>query len=171
MIDHSENALRAVIKSLRDVVAPAVDPGDPMAQEQLALSLGTLEFLHSRLDRSDARARFELRARLHLARGLHVVLPSGSVQMAEAMEQAEGLLGNVDAQVAELRAASARLGAVVAQVMASEVDAEVRTAMETAVLDGSEALVEFERSWYRPLGFDPHPESIRSLDDILGARG
>ncbi|NDK91451.1 hypothetical protein GYA93_17985 [Gordonia desulfuricans] len=50
MIDHSENALRAVIKSLRDVVAPAVDPGDPMAQEQLALSLGTLEFLHSRLD-------------------------------------------------------------------------------------------------------------------------
>ncbi|NDK91450.1 hypothetical protein GYA93_17980 [Gordonia desulfuricans] len=87
------------------------------------------------------------------------------------MEQAEGLLGNVDAQVAELRAASARLGAVVAQVMASEVDAEVRTAMETAVLDGSETLVEFERSWYRPLGFDPHPESIRSLDDILGARG
>ena len=44
MPDHTDNNLRAAIKSLTDVVTPAVDPGDPMAREQLALVVAFLEF-------------------------------------------------------------------------------------------------------------------------------
>lgn len=47
MMDHSENTLRAAIKSLRDTVAPAVDPLDPQAVEQLRLTIDFLEFLRT----------------------------------------------------------------------------------------------------------------------------
>ena len=37
MMDHGDNTLRAAIKSLSETVAPAVDPDDPQAREQLRL--------------------------------------------------------------------------------------------------------------------------------------
>jgi len=44
MIDHSENTLGAAIKALRFTVAPAVDPGDAQAVEQLRLTIDFLDF-------------------------------------------------------------------------------------------------------------------------------
>lgn len=57
MMDHCENTLRAAIKSLRDTVAPAVDPDDSQATEQLRLTIDFLEFLRTRIYDVHARHR------------------------------------------------------------------------------------------------------------------
>ena len=37
MADVTDNGLRAAVKALTDVVAPSIDPTDPLAKEQLRL--------------------------------------------------------------------------------------------------------------------------------------
>src|SRR3954452_4273924 len=52
-----DNALGAAIRALEEVVAPAIDPADPLAAEQLVLVIDSLRFLRERLDHLHDRAR------------------------------------------------------------------------------------------------------------------
>ena len=50
-MDHTANTLRAISKALTDVIAPAVDPKDPLANEQLRL---VIDYVGCLLYTSDA---------------------------------------------------------------------------------------------------------------------
>ena len=56
MSDVTDNGLRAAVKALTDVVAPSIDPSDPLAKEQLRLVVDYLQFVRSRLDFQIGRA-------------------------------------------------------------------------------------------------------------------
>jgi hypothetical protein len=49
MIISLDLQLRVVIKALREVVAPALDPANELAKEQLGLSIATLAVVQARL--------------------------------------------------------------------------------------------------------------------------
>ncbi len=175
MRDHSETTLGAAIKSLRDAVAPAVDPSDPQAVEQLRLTVDFLEFLQLRLYDLHPRHRFELGHQLATGRALlddaGQVSTDAQERLATAVTDAEAAYGSPDTSTRELRAASESLWAAVRGVIreAATTPPELRERISAAVRTGMAPLVAMETSWYLPFGFDPAPGSAPDLAALLAS--
>ena len=173
MADHSENNLRAAIKSLTDVVMPAVDPDDPMAREQLALVVAFLEFTRSRIYDIHARQRVELDHEIALARavGEHAgaVSPAAADRLAAAVDAATRTLGDPHSGTRELRDAARSLGATVRGVIreARGADPAVQERIESCVCERSGPLLALHSAWYAPLGFDPEAGAAAPLAELL----
>src|SRR4029450_540656 len=60
MADVTTNALRGLVKTLNDVVVPAIPADDPLALQELKMVLRYLSFARERVDHLYARARYEL---------------------------------------------------------------------------------------------------------------
>ncbi|WP_067899535.1 hypothetical protein [Nocardia vaccinii] len=169
MADHSENSLRAVIKSLRDIVGPAVDPADPLATEQLTLSIAYLEFLRERLAHMHSRAMFELEHHRRIAGSVLDIV--GDTEIAAALRGSaragEQAVRDAGGDTAALREATAAIAAALRTVLRADVEPELRSEVERAVMAAIPERVDFERSWYLPMGFDPAPHSARPLEEIM----
>lgn len=175
MKDHSENTLRAAIKALRDTVAPAVDPTDPQAAEQLRLTIDFLEFLRTRIYDVHARHRYELEHQLAVARSLleeaAKVSERACQELVDRVSEAAAALGDAATHTRDLQHASDELwGGVRALVReAGTAPREVQQAISAKILSGMDPLVELESSWYLPFGFEPAPERVSPLSDLLVA--
>ncbi|MBA8961870.1 hypothetical protein ACVH9Z_02275 [Rhodococcus opacus] len=173
MMDHSENTLRAAIKSLRDTVAPAVDPGDPQAVEQLRLTIDFLEFLRTRVYDIHARQRYELGRQMDIAQALlddaALLSPEVGDRLTHALADARSVFGDAEAHTQDLRASSQQLWAVVRGIVrtARQAPEEVRERISTKVIGGIEPLIEMESAWFLPFGFEPDPGSVPQLTDLL----
>ena len=173
MLDHTENNLQAAIKSLTDVVMPAVDPDDPMAREQLALVVAFLEFTRSRVYDIHARQRDELAHEIALARAVAEqaggVSPAAVDRLAAAGDAAARALGDAHSATRELRDAAQVLGATVRGVIreARDADPAVQERIESCVCECSGPLLELHSAWYAPLGFDPEAGAAAPLPELL----
>lgn len=171
-MDHTDVGLRAVVKALTDVVAPAVNPADPLASEQLRLAVDYIEFVRSRLDFFYDRERFDLQHHLAMARSLHEIAGPLSLEGAPALQDAidagARAIGEAGTSIRALKAATAGLAAAMAPIIrgAADLDEPARRKIERCVLEATEARIAFERSWYLPLGFDPAPNEVQSLQDL-----
>lgn len=169
MADVTENGLRAAVKALTDVVAPSIDPKDPLAREQLRLVVDYLEFVRARLDHLYDRDRFELDQQLALAEALQgLAAPCSAVtarRLKAAAEAGRRALSAVGTGTVTLKATSAAIGAAIRELIreAATFDEKTRTAIERRSLDASDEIVRFERAWYLPLGFDPMPGAVPPL--------
>ncbi|KQZ75654.1 MULTISPECIES: hypothetical protein [unclassified Nocardioides] len=172
MKDHSENTLRAAIKSLRDTVTPAVDPSDPQAAEQLRLTIDFLEFLRTRLYDVHARHRYELEHQMVVARSLlkdaHQVSDRVGDAMIRALSTAAAAHADAATHTRDLQAASDSLWGSVRTLVreAAAAPEAVQERISTSILSGMEPLVELESAWYLPFGFEPDPESVTPLADL-----
>lgn len=170
-MDHTENSLRAVVSTLRTVVAPAVDAGDALAQQQLGLSVLYLEFLASRLAYLPDRDRLEVEQNARLADAVSAAAGADAAPgLVGAAARARDLLVAPRASRHELQQAAAGVAARVSELVESDLPDDVRRAVEAAVVAGSVERVEFERAWYAPMGFDPDPASVRPLAERLEER-
>jgi hypothetical protein len=163
-MDHADNALRASIKALEEVVAPAVDPGDPLAAEQLQLVIHTLGFLRDRIDHIHARARFDLRHDLGLASALLDDAPA----LRDPIATGTALAADPDTPTAALRAGAAMVAAAIRTVV-RDADDSVRRRIELRVVSAAHQRIELERAWHLPQGFDPDPASVSPLAAALRA--
>ena len=174
MIDHSENTLGAAIKALRFTVAPAVDPGDAQAVEQLRLTIDFLDFLRVRLYDLHARHRYELTHQVNVARALaddaKLVSEQADLRLQAALRTAGDVIGDEDAQTGDLRAASKVLWAAVRGTIRESRQApdEVRRRIEASVVRMIDPLVTMESAWYLPFGFEPDPASVPGLGELFG---
>jgi hypothetical protein len=174
MMDHSDTTLRAAIKALEEVVAPAVDPGDPLAGQQLRLVIDALRFLRDRVDHLHDRERFEVRHHLRLARAVApeaaAASPAAAHALREAIEAGDAILDRSDARTPELRAASAALAAELRSLVrdAAGAGADARSRIERLIVDGTRERIDADRAWHLPQGFDPDPGGVRPLEAVLG---
>lgn len=175
MADSADNALRACIKALTETIAPALDPKDPLAGEQLRLVLGFLSFFRQRMPLMHAREAFELQHALGLAQRLCDDARHLSPELAAALEQAikQGLAvqQHPEPGLDALRNAAARLAAATSTLVrlcASATDAERATRVQRTVLDASRAWLDLRRAWFAPQGFEIHPDQVPVLDQVLG---
>ena len=168
-MDHIDNTLRASVKALREVVAPAVDPTDPQARDQLKLVIDALEFARARVDLVPTRARLELEHSLALARELAAEVgstPAGAA-LGEAITGAEAtLVADARPSEADVRCATATLKAAVS-LLARE-DKPARGSTDRLILAATRRWAAIDRSWYLPLGFDPDPGVVPAIEDMLG---
>jgi hypothetical protein len=175
MADLTDNGLRASIKALDEVVAPAVDAGNPLAVEQLRLVSRFLGFLRSRLQYQAERDRFELRHYLALAGALRADAaacgPSCATLIADAIDAGTTPFERGDASTHEIRSAVERLTAAVSVLVRSVADADptLRQRVERTVVAASKSLFDVQRAWYLPIGFEPDPEQVPNIEAALSA--
>jgi hypothetical protein len=161
-MDHSDNALAAAMKALEEVVAPALDPADPQAAEQLVLVIDSLRFLRERLDHLHDRARFDLRHHLALARAI-----SDDAPLDAEIAAATAVYERADARTPELRESAAELAAALRTVVRDTTDDVTRRRIERRILEGSRERIQADRAWHLPQGFDPDPGAVAPLELAL----
>jgi len=170
MMDHSDTTLRAAIKALDEVVAPAVDPADPLAGQQLRLVIEALRFLRDRLDYLHDRYRFEVRHHLALARSIADdaadCSPTAARALRDAIETGATVLERADARDPELRGASAALAAAIRMIVRDAAGAkdEARRRLEQRIVAGTRGQIVADRAWHWPQGFDPDPAGAQPLE-------
>lgn len=175
MADHIDNGLIASIKALTDVVAQSVDSSNPLAREQLTLVTRYLGFLRQRLPYQFERDRFELDHYLTLAKSLTGLAPNGVTAGAPPLELAvsagEAVLLSTRATTAQVRSAidqlTTAISVLVRCVAAAEPD--LRRQVERTVTVASARLFDLQRAWYLPMGFEPDPKLVPSLEQALAA--
>jgi len=174
MMDHTDDGLAAAIKALDEVVAPAIDAGNPLAVEQLRLVSRFLGFLRTRMPQEHARAHHELRHYLALAGDLVPLAPECASppvrqRLIEAVAAATPIADDPLATAQQLQGGidtlSASISTLVRHVAAAP-DA-VRLPVERAVVRASRSLLDAQRAWFLPMGFEPDPARVPALADAL----
>jgi hypothetical protein len=177
MQDYMDTTLRAAVRSLREVVGPAIDPVDKAAHEQLGLIVDHLEFCLERLDFLDSRERFDVQHYLRLARTLKERSSSFSSSHAAELEATIGTASRAlaagTAGRSVLRDIAADLSGVIREIVraAGSADEETRLFVESAVLAASPEREAVERSWYLATGIDPAPQEVLPLSVLLKPDG
>jgi len=161
MVPDAELQLAVVIKALRDVVAPAVDPGNKPAIEQLHLSIATIGLVQRGLPLAHARARQELLNALGLAEA--VTAAGGAVDDAAA----RAALADPAADEARLDAVRRAVLVAVEQAVADAAGTARESAVARAVVQASKAQCDLARAWSAPAGFEVEPGAVPALEALL----
>jgi len=173
MADNTQNILKSAIKSLEQVVAPAVNPQDPLASEQLRLVIGTLKVLRTRLDHLAGRQLYELDHYLALARSLRdeadEVSPEIAERLSAAIEAAEQLRANPDHSPADRRRVTRALASPISALAreASSTHEALRSRIERKVVTDSRRWVDMQRAWFLTHGFELRPSELPALDTLF----
>ena len=154
--------LRSMMRAITEVIMPAVDPHNSLAQEQIRLLLGHLHALSLQVAHAPGLAAIELNELQQLARELLAHAAGGPATQCAA------------ARVTALRGGSdhaALAHAVEALLIASgeDGDAEFKHDSETRVLAFSRAQALRGRAWFKAMGFDTSPGSLPDIPTLLAA--
>ena len=173
MANHADNDFRAAAKALMDVVAPAIDPQNPLARQQLKLVVDWLDFYRSRLPYNQDRERLELAVQLGSARAIASAAPADAVSaLGAAIEAADVVHARLGPRPVEVRAVTARLeDEISALVRRSPGFAEpARRSIERIVVRDAKTLLDAQRAWFLPQGIEPDPDTLPPLEHALRIR-
>jgi hypothetical protein len=168
--------IQSVLKALTDVVLPAVDPHNKLAQEQLRLVIGTLSLMQQQLPLQFRFDCDELRRLLALCRQLQPLVPDrpGPRTAAAVLESqtrlAAGVLERAQAGPAEVeqavRALRACSGELITQVFEAG-EPGSRQAVQDAVLRASREQLLRDRAWVLPQNWEPDPKVLPPLEVLI----
>ena len=173
MANHADNDFRAAAKALLDVVAPAIDPQNPLARQQLKLVVEWLDFYRSRLPYNQDRERLELAVQLETAQAIASVAPTAAVTALRAVIGAAATIhAGLGPRPVEVRAVTARLEDEISAVvrLSPGFDEPARQSIERVIVRDAKVLLDAQRAWFLPQGIEPDPEAIPPLDDALRIR-
>lgn len=170
MADNADNSFRAAIHALREIVAPAVDPANPLATEQLQLVIAWLEFQRQRLPHAHDRHRAELSVYMKIAETAAGAAGSHGAALQPAIGAAAKTLESPSAGFPELRSATQRLELGVAELVrtAPDMPAEAQAELERAVVRAMKGFLDIERVWFQPMGVEATSKALPQLHDVLG---
>ncbi|KQX24245.1 MULTISPECIES: hypothetical protein [unclassified Sphingomonas] len=151
--------LRVAIKALRDVVMPSLDPENALANEQLQLTLATLEMVRSRLPMVHEVARKELENAVDLARSVD---PEETI--AGMIASAEELLGDSASTTSAIDASRISLLDEVSKSLNCVTDSERRMVLARSVIAASKSQCDLARGWSLPGGFERDPQEVPILE-------
>ena len=154
MIQSIDKQLQVVMRALREVVAPALGGAEKHVAEQVHLSIATLAFVAERLPDLRRYTRWELSAYLDLARDVDGTHTDPAI--AAFVEAGTAALGRPEADVTEYEAI-ARQGREAVTAFA-EADGSVE--LERLILQRSAAIIDQQRLWCVPFGFELKPEIL-----------
>lgn len=174
----TEVQLRSAVKALTDVVLPAVDANNKLAQEQVRLVIGMLSLMGEQLpfryryDRDELQRLVACSAQMQAsARGGESTV-AAIVDLSSATQAAQRALDGAVTTPEELadcvRAMRAATGEAVTRAY-RDGDPEYRGALRDLVLDLSQAQLLRERSMYLAQGWEPNPRAIPPIATLLGA--
>ena len=173
MSDHCVIGLRAAIKALKDTVSPAVDPDNPLANEQLRMVSAFLSMLAEQLPHRSLRIRYDLYNALALADAVLPHLQGSAMESMAALEaacsQARRVLAADNVPETGVENTTNRLNAALSATVRSlnEADGATRARVERAVVLHSKTWLDVQRAWFLPLGLDPNARTVPSIVTAL----
>jgi hypothetical protein len=171
MADVTTNALRGIMKTLTDVVVPAIPEDDPLALQELKMVVRYLGFCRDRVDHLYARARYELTFYSGLADKCAAALGTSDAaakrELADLTARARGLLSEPGVAIAAIRALAQDLMTRISTLLGELKDAAVLASVERIVVLGSAEITAFDRSWYLPLKLERFPAQLRPLGSYI----
>lgn len=171
-----EIQIKSVLKAMTDVILPALDPANQLAQEQVRLCMGLLDLLSRQLPlqyRFDCDELTRLRAMgeqlLPLAD--RQTVDAGTLQaLDDAVRTSGDVLARAKADPAEIvesvRTLRAVTGAAVRQACAGGVPSDTRR-LERVVLDSSREQLLRDRTWLLPQGWESDPKAFAPIESLL----
>lgn len=168
--------LPTLIKAMTDVVIPALDPANKLAQEQSRLIVGMLALMSARMPLMFAYDREELQRYLALSESLLQQVNGKASALAAAKEldacaaQGAQVLGRAGADPRELEAAVLSLRAKVGELVRTVCEVgepATRTAVSKTVLAASKDQLDRERAWLLPQGWEGDPSSLPAIEKLL----
>ncbi len=170
-------ALKAAGRALDEVVAPSLDPANPLASEQLRLVLRFLDLVRQRAAHEGIRLRAELALALQQAQSLQPLVRAPWIPaevgtgLDLAVRAAQPLLLDALAESRSLQHAAQQLDALAAVAVRCAADAPdgERRALERLVLANASRMLALRRAWFAPLGLDPEPATVPDIEQALHA--
>ena len=171
MADITTNSLRGIVKTLNDVVVPAIPADDPLALQELKMVVRYLNFARERIDHLYARARYELTFYSDLiatfAAPLEKTYGADSREIVELVQRAQLLLAKPGTGIQELRNLHLEITHKMSTVLERVSDTAILGGLERTVVLASAEITAFDRSWYAPLKLERFPEQVRPLDSFI----
>lgn len=174
-----EIQLKGAIKALTDVVIPAVDPDNKLAQEQVRLVLGTLQIVANRMHLLYRYDRHEIERLTVLARELGRFGETGdgngeatraaADRLSRAGHQGGDVLDRARAEPSELETTIRSLReAISGFIRAVHADGRAHVPeVRRAVLVAAKEQLDRERAWVLAHGFESDPDSVAGLETLI----
>lgn len=168
--------IRIAIKALQDVVVPAVDANNKLAQEQARLCIATLQIALSNLPLAYAYERDRLVSSLKLSRDVQAALaqaparPAEADQLAQCAAKAAAVLDRAQCDPAELEDTNVALSAAIsalASVTFESMDGHSAESVSGLILDAAGHQLLRDRSAVLGQGWEPDPKAIPPLAELL----
>ena len=171
MADVTTNALRGLVKTLNDVVVPAIPADDPLALQELKMVVRYLNFARERVDHLYARARYELTFYSDLVAQLAELLGKSygedAKNLTDLRNRAAALLAQPGAAIDDLRNLNLEITSRISAVLGEVSEPAILAKLERTVVLASAEITAFDRSWYAPLKLERFPEQVRPLSSFV----
>ena len=160
--------IQSVLKAMNDVVLPALDPKNPLAQEQARLCMGMLSVmaaqlpLQFRFDCDELTRLLGLSNRLQQLDEVGRLAPQAIASLRQDTERAADVLARARAEPSEVLAAVRALRAACEKGEASETQG-----LERAVLSASKEQLLRDRSWVLGQGWEADPKAIAPIESLI----
>ncbi|MFW2829431.1 hypothetical protein [Sphingomonas sp. ID0503] len=155
-------------KALSDVVRPSVSGDNPLAVEQIDLSIRALSFVRDRLPMWHRYLRADISMHIDMAQAVRGDFPAlaGDAELAFAVEQGRQALMDARLSPLELQAQAATLRDAIEAFTRSAPEA-VRDVLSVAIAERSKPILDAARAWNGPMGFERSPETSAELAAFL----
>lgn len=168
--------IQSILKSIADVVLPAIDPGNKLAQEQMRLCMGLLDLmarqlpLQFRFDCDELTRLLALAQRLRALSTPEQVQPGTRATLARDIDRASDVVARARAEPDEVLTAVRALRAVTSTLVREACqhgDAASTQAIERAVMDSSQQQLLRDRAWLIAQHWEPDPQSLPDIASLL----
>ncbi len=172
-----EIQIQSILKAMSDVVLPAVDPKNPLAQEQARLVMGMLSVMAGQLPRQFRFDCEELGRLLKLSQRMQELVPVSHLapkalkQLDKGSQLGNDVLARARAEPSEvldavrtLRAATANF---VQEAFASDLSGLETVEIQRLVLESSKEQLLRDRAWVIGQGWESEPKSVPPIDELL----
>jgi len=163
--------LKSMMKSIEQIILPAIDAQNSLAQEQAALLLGQLKLLQLQWRYNAEYLSICLRDNQAFARELILVAKGGdrtqqaSHQLVAMLEVASVPSDKLDAFVEQIAAGIDTL----LQAISEDGGDSSRSSVGTVVLRYAQEQAKRDRTWFASTGFDPEVASLGSVEDLIAS--
>lgn len=171
-----ELQIKSILKAMTDVVLPAVDPNNKLAQEQVRLCMGLLGLMAKQLPLQFRFDCDELARLSAYAAQLQEMAAGGSQTQAacaalqDCRAQAATVLDRIKASPQDVenavRALREATGSVITGVF-HDGDADAQQRVQKATLEMSREQLLRDRAWVITQGWEPDPKAVPPLDSLL----
>ena len=168
--------IQSVLKAMSDVVLPALDPKNPLAQEQARLCMGMLSVmagqlpLQFRFDCDELTRLLGLSNRLQQLDEVGRLAPQAIASLRQDSERAADVLARARAEPSEVLAAVRALRAATSKVVRAACEkgeASETQGLERAVLSASKEQLLRDRSWVLGQGWEADPKAIAPIESLI----
>lgn len=177
MIPSHALRLQTMLRSMVEVILPAIDANQQLARDQAQILVGNLKLLAEQAARTYDYELAELREFVSLLRRLGEQAQGGA-ESNLAAQRARALLARLEpiaalpipreTELASLVTLAREAADGVVAATALDGTPASRAAVAEAVLQQATTQNLRERVWFRAAGMDPAPETLPTLDEVLG---